>query len=289
MAGISGGGRVGGASSSRVRASRGSAKAGGGKSTKAGRTAAGSSETKAETRAARPPNDAAKAAANEQIQSELAKDRVTADGSQQQAEQAVKGADSGQAEQRQQGVDDAVASARGGGVAEDAARSVRAVGGIASAVAGTKGLGKAFGSSGQAAFKAIETGAHVGKAYDAAINGDTGKALEEGGRAVISGMQSAAALAKSPIGKVAKFGSRFAGPAAAFAAAMDTDTFARSYNTALKEGGVGNWAQASWDGAKAGLSFASMVPGVGAVPGAIAGAMDLGQLAFQGVRGWLGN
>ena len=77
--------------------------------------------------------------------------------------------------------------------------------------------------------------------------------------------------------------------AAALGLASDTANFANSYAKAVNEGGFRNWAGATFDAAKVGLSAASMAPGVGVVPGAIAGALDLGQMAYNGIGSWLGS
>lgn len=302
VGGAGGGGSKGGGSAGRAGGSRGGSKAGGGnKGGKAGKTAkSAKTGAKADASKAKATKDAAKAKAAAEVKSELAKDRVSTDKSQQQAEKAVKATEKSATEQkaRQESVDKAVQAAKTAETtkaadpindAKDRADIVSKSIDVAAGLGKSSAVAQGLGSIGTTIAKGIETGQQTAKTIDAIQNGDTSKALNEGGKAVISGVQTLAAAANTPLGKLAKIGSRFGGPAAALSLASDAANFTNSYAKAVNEGGIGNWTNATVDAAKTALSAASLAPGVGVVPGAIAGAIDLGQMAFNGISSWLGS
>lgn len=293
MAGVGGaGGSKGGGGASRSSASRGGAKTGGAKSSKAGKSAsAAKTGAKADAAKAKATQDAAKTKAAAEVKSELAKDKVASDKTQVQAEKSVTAASNAQAEQqqRQENVNKAVTDARAADPITQAADKSGVVDKVSKVVDGVTGgnpTSKGVGAIASTISNGIATGQHTANAIDAATKGDTTKALNEGGQAVVSGVQTLAAAAQTPFAKAVKIGARFAGPAAALSAAVDTAQFSDSLSKAVNEGGVSNWAKAAWDGTKAGLSTASMVPAAGAIPGAIAGAMDLGEMASNAIGSW---
>lgn len=289
--GSSGGGRGGASSAGRSGGGRGSS--GAGKAGKAGGSSADKGSKAGKAEASAKAAEAKAAEAKSKAEAERAADKVETQNAQQKAEAAARADTAAQSQEQArqqdavQAADEARAATDPVQHAEDVASGTSSASKVAGALTDNKVVGRAGGIAGTIA-NGIDTAQNATQAVDAALKGDTDQALKSGTDAVISGVKTAAGLADSPLGTAAKIGSRFAGPAAALSAAVDSANFSNSLSTAVAEGGVGNWAQAGWDGVKAGLSTASIVPGIGAVPGAVAGAMDIAESIFGGPSSWFG-
>jgi hypothetical protein len=93
-------------------------------------------------------------------------------------------------------------------------------------------------------------------------------------------------LTKGALKTFGKGVSRLAGPAGAIAAASDWNDFNNAITQARRTGTTSDAFKAGWAGVKAGLSTMSLAPGAGAVPGAVATAMDVAEFGANAIAGW---
>jgi hypothetical protein len=223
-----------------------------------------------------------------------------------------------EARETQQSVDTAVAEARTAQqtqdtqqaqqdqATEDAENAVSAVAGPAAQTAETAqkavsgvdavatGLGKDLGTSTTAgALGVVSNGLatvdSAARTVDAIQDGDVAAATEAGVETAVNAAATAKSALDTPLGKVGAAASRFGGPLAAVAAANDMVKAGEAYANYVDNPSLSTGFAATWSGVKAGLSTASMAPGLGAAPAIAAGAMDIAEAGYNMVSGWFGS